>query len=226
MLRLKITAQSTWCVLIGLVFALYFVSAMAQEQAASAPWGREIVFDIPSQGLATALTAYAAASGTQVLYETSLTAGRNSAAVSGRFTPEAALQALLADTGLVGRRTDVDAVTILPEARTREAGAPSVTPDAPFLGALQAGILSALCGAAETRPGQYRMALQLWITADGVIRRVSLLASTGDARRDAALAKRLPGVSIGSHPPPGMNQPVTLAIVPRSPLQRPECDSG
>jgi hypothetical protein len=198
-------------------------SALAQTQSGPAPASQEIVFDIPSQDLAAALSAYAAKSGTQVLYEASLAAGRTSMAIKGKFRPEAALQALLAETGLVGRRTDVDAITIIPEARL--ATTPAVAPDARFLGVLQGSILDVLCQNAETRPGDYRMALQLWITAVGALQRVSLLSSTGDARRDSILVEKLHGLSIPALPPPELTQPITLVIVPRSSLQRPECGS-
>lgn len=196
----------------------------AEQPSRTAAGGQEIAYDIPSQSLAAALNAYAAASGIQVLYETSLTANRNSTAVKGRLTPDAALLALLAGTGLSGRRTDIDAVTILRAGDDISAGTSSpAPPDARFLGALQASILSALCGKAETRPGTYRMALQLWITPAGAIQRASLLGSTGDAERDATFVAALAGVTVGARPPAGMGLPVTLAVVPRSPLKHSEC---
>jgi hypothetical protein len=219
---LQIVLRRVPHVLFGLlVFGVF--STFAQQPIPLAPPGQEVVYDIPSQNLAEALNIYAAATGVQVLYETSLTSGLNSAAVRGSLTPEAALQTLLADTGLVGRRTDVDAITIFPEKRNRAAGESPVVPDSRFLGALQASILKALCNRAETRPGNYRMALQLWIAPYGAIRRAALLSSTGNAQRDAVLMEVLHNVAIGVLPPAGMSQPVTLAIVPRSPLQPPEC---
>lgn len=212
-------------VLFGLLLVFGVISAFAQQHAPLPPSGQEVVYDIPSQGLAEALSAYAAATGVQVLYETSLTSGRNSAAVRGKLTPEAALQALLAGSGLMAYRTDVDAITIFPESQKPVAGVSPVVPDARFLSALQASILKALCNRAETRPGNYRMALQLWIAPYGTIRRAALLSSTGNAQRDAVLTEVLRDVTIGALPPAGMSQPVTLAIVPRSPLQPPECST-
>ena len=198
------------------------MGAFAQQKSETAQ-GAEVVFDIPSQPLATALSAYGAIAGVQVLYETDLAVDRRSAALKGSFTQEAALQALLAGTGLVGRRTDVDAITIAPESREQSGSAAHIAPDGRFLGALQAGILGALCGNTDTRPGGYRMALQLWITSAGILQRASLLGSTGNAHRDEALIARLQNVRIAVSPPAGMTQPITLAIVPRSPLQSPEC---
>ena len=194
----------------------------AEKHGGPVPASQEIVFGIPSQDLTAALSAYPAKSGIQVLYETSLALGRTSMAVEGKFTPEAALQALLTGTGLVARQTDVDAITIIPETRLAKT---AVAPDARLLGVLQGSILDALCQNAETRPGDYRMALQLWITATGALQRVSLLSSTGDMRRDSVLVEQLRGVLVPALPPPGLTQPITLVIVPRSSLQRPECGS-
>lgn len=69
-------------------------------------------YKIPAQNLAAALDVYATISGLQVLYESSLVSGRLSSPVDGMLTSGAALQNLLAGTGLSGRMTDVDAVTI------------------------------------------------------------------------------------------------------------------
>jgi hypothetical protein len=226
MLYLEIIRRRTPQILFRFLLVLIAGSAVAQQQDlqdSTAVPSQEITYNIPPQSLAEALSAYGASSGTQVLYETSLTAGRSSAAVKGKFTPEAALQTLLAGTGLVGRRTDVDAITILLEPQNRASRNSLAAPDARFLGTLQASILNALCHRAETRPGNYRMALQLWITPSGAIQRASLLSSTGDTRRDEALTEVLHDVMIGALLPAGMGQPVTLVIVPRSPLHPPEC---
>lgn len=203
--------------LVALLLATMPLAAVAQ----TAPAPAVIDYDIPAEDLARALNAYAAASGLQVLYESALAAGRRSAAVKGRMTPEAALAQLLAGSGLVGRRTDTDAITLFAE--RREAATPAAPPPDPrFLGALQGAVLGALCGAEETRPGAYRAALQLWITPAGAIARAALLSSTGDVRRDAALQRLLPGTVVGA-PPQGLGQPVTLVIGPRAGGARPEC---
>lgn len=212
------TARGRWrgaCV--ALMLALMPVAAVAQ----TAPAPAVVEYDIPAEDLARALNAYAAASGLQVLYESALAAGRHSVAVKGRMTPDAALAQLLTGSGLVGRRTDSDAITLFAERRTDVAPAPA-PPDPRFLGALQGAVLGALCGANETRPGTYRAALQLWITPGGLIARAALLSSTGDVRRDAALPRQLAGAEVGA-PPPGLGQPVTLVIGPRGDGARAEC---
>jgi hypothetical protein len=216
--------MNTACALLALVLlASGHAAVLAQQGSSSEQASREVAFDIPSQPLAAALGAYGAKSGLQVLYESALASNKTSAAIKGVFTSEAALRALLVGTGLIGRRTDVDAVTVAPESRERSIDAGSVTPDTRFLGALQAGILNAFCQNADTRPGAYRMALQLWIGPTGALQRTSLLGSTGNARRDEALLSQLRDVQIAMRPPPGLSQPITLVIMPRSPLQQPEC---
>ncbi|MCA6109651.1 secretin and TonB N-terminal domain-containing protein [Bradyrhizobium cenepequi] len=221
--RTALTADFACALVASLLLAWSGLCVLAQQRYETTQGGEEVVFDIPSQPLAAALGTYGATTGVQVLYETALAAGRTSAAIKGSFTQEAALRALLAGTGLVGRRTDVDAITIVPTLREHPASAASIVPDARFLGALQAGVLGALCGNTDTRPGGYRMALQLWITPTGALQRASLLGSSGNARRDVALIAQLQNVQIAVLPPAGMTQPITLTIVPRSPLQPLEC---
>lgn len=211
-------------VLIALALAVRgSIPGLAQQAGQPPPISQELMFDIPAQPLATALGVYGATSGVQVLYESDLAANKMSVAIKGTFAPEAALRALLVGTGLVGRRTDVDAITVTPELRERSASAAPIAPDARFLGALQTGILDVLCRNSETRPGSYRMALQLWVTPAGILRHASLLGSTGNLRRDEALVLQLRDLRVAALPPPGLAQPITLAIVPRSPLQPSEC---
>ncbi|MCK9917684.1 STN domain-containing protein [Microbacteriaceae bacterium K1510] len=209
----------------ALILAVLAVGARVAAQDAAAPEDRQIDYDIPVQSLTSALSTFAATSGMQVLYETSLASGRMSTAIKGRFAPEAALRVLLEGTGLVGRRTDIDAITIAPDARERPVNTAAVAPDARFLGALQAGILRALCAANETRPGSYRLAFQIWMSPSGIIERSALLGATGAEQRDDALAKALQGVSTGAIPPYGLTQPITMVVVPREPGRHSDCDT-
>jgi hypothetical protein len=172
-------------------------------------------YNIPAQDLKAALNAFAATSGLQVLYETSLVAGRVSGAVMGHHPPKAALDKLLSGTGLVGRRTDFDAVTV--SLRPQERAELLSDQQRMFLGYVQAGIIAELCNGVETRSRDYRIAVQLWLTDYGTVRRAKLLSSTGSFRRDDAIAQALQRLSIGAVPPPGMRQPVTMALLPHQP---------
>ena len=58
-------------------------------------------FDIGGQPLVSALDAYSAATGLQVVYDATLAGGRRAQAVKGSMAPDMALQLLLEGTGLV-----------------------------------------------------------------------------------------------------------------------------
>jgi hypothetical protein len=181
-------------------------------------------FEIPAQALNSALNLYIRATGTLVLYETSLTAGRRSARVQGSLSREAALEMLLKGTGLSARRTEVDAFVILPDPGNKVSN-PVVTavPDRRFLSALQSGVLDVLCRNPQARPGGYNVAVELWIDSTGTVRRSALIGSTGDTARDAILIDTLRSASIGLSPPPGLPQPFILKIGPRPPKETGDC---
>ena len=62
-------------------------------------------FDIAASPLESSLNLFARQSGLQILYPSALVAGRRSSGVSGDHAPEAALRALLRETGLTYRRS-------------------------------------------------------------------------------------------------------------------------
>lgn len=62
-------------------------------------------FNIPPQSLASALNEFGRQSGRDILFSTEVAAGKQSPGVQGAYTPEAALHALLAGTGLEFRST-------------------------------------------------------------------------------------------------------------------------
>ena len=72
-------------------------------------------FNIVPQPLGTALNAFAETTGWQVNVPTELITGRTSPGISGSHQPEEALQMLLAGTGITYRRTDSNAVTLVPD---------------------------------------------------------------------------------------------------------------
>ena len=181
-------------------------------------------FDIPAQALDQALNALRSAARVDIFYETALTAGRRSREVKGNFTPGSALQTLLGGTGLLVNRTDVDAFAILPgRAEPDRAQAPASHPDGRFVSALQNGVLDLLCRNSQTRPGRYKVALELWIAPTGVIQHSALMASTGDVALDTALLQALRGGSINATPPAKVAQPFILAVAPRTPSETGDC---
>lgn len=193
-------------------------------QAQEHPAPAATAYDIPAQALDRALSDYIGLSGAQVLYETAIAAGRRSNGVKGEFSPQAALATLLAGTGLVALRIDIDAFVIHPApANTVDPLAAGSGPDVRFLSALQAGVLKALCGDPRTRPGGYKVGLELWIASNGTIHHSTLFGSTGDAARDALLSDTLRGKTISIGPPSNLPQPIILTIAPRSRHQTGDC---
>ncbi len=70
-------------------------------------------YNIPAGPLGAALTAFGERAGLRLLVSSELLVGRQSAAVSGQFTVEQALQRLLAGTGLMHRFTGPGTVTVV-----------------------------------------------------------------------------------------------------------------
>ncbi len=181
-------------------------------------------YEIASQELDAALADYIRASGAQVLYETGLTTGRRSKQVGGDFTPAAALAALLRGTGLSAHQTDIDTFVIVAASpAVAEPSAIFIRPHTHFMARLQAGVLAALCGSARTRPGEYRVAIELWIAPTGTVQRSALVGSTGDAERDKELLSVLSKASVQAMPPPGFPQPFIMSIGRKSPNETGDC---
>ena len=186
-------------------------------------------FKIPAAPLADALYAYTAATGLEGLAAGELLANRRSAEVRGMLTADEALQALLLGTGLVARFVDSGSFTLVP-IQTSATGAagmglPSEAPRyAHYSALLQDAVRRALCGQLQTRPGDYRTAVQLWISPSGTVARSLLVGTTGDADRDRLLSELFSTLSIGAPPPAGLPQPAILLILPRSRVE--ECASA
>lgn len=89
--------------------------AMAEESIVLAQADARLTFDIPAQPLPNALYAFGQQSGLQVTVDAALTAGLDAPRVEGLFTPEEALDLMLAGTGIVWRFTD-DGTVVLAKA--------------------------------------------------------------------------------------------------------------
>ena len=83
--------------------AILAISGAAQAQS---PAPAQINFSIPAGSLAAALNAYASQAGRQLMFTSDQVAGRRSPGLSGRMSADAALDQLLAGSGLVA----VDAI--------------------------------------------------------------------------------------------------------------------
>lgn len=180
-------------------------------------------FDIGPQPLSTAVRAFSDVTGQALLVDERLLVGRVSPGARGEFTAEDALRRLLAGTGLRERYTSDKAFTLMVSSEmamgsVTVAPAVSATESANAMAtdygaALQAAVESALCNSARTRPGAYRLALQVWVAPSGELHRVRLLGSTGEIERDKAVEAALGGLRVDA-PPAGLAQPLTLLLLP------------
>jgi hypothetical protein len=202
--------------------------SLASAARAEPPPG--ISFDIPSQPLEAALDVYGAVTRTQVFYETALAAGRQSNQVKGVYTPYAALRLLLGGTGLDFDYTTERTVALTParrpasNARSQVEGHPDIGKFDHFLGGVQAGVMAALCGHPEARPGDFKVAVRFWITGSGAIANPALLASTGKPSRDLAITNILARLAFSEPPPAQMPQPITMVLTTAaSPRDRDSC---
>lgn len=200
--------------------------SVAQEQSsAGQPQGSEGThaparFDIDAQTLATALRAFSEASGTAVLFDDGLVADRQTQGIHGEASPRDALRILLLGTGLEARFSSMNAFTVtLPDTAAAEPPrAPKPTEaDEPTLdngsaGVLQSAIERALCSRAATRPGAFRLAMQLWIDPAGSVANAVALAPSDDPARDDKVLSAVRTVRV----PSTLHRfsPVTVLLTP------------
>lgn len=209
------------------------VSASAPSQATSPTTGRpgplriddSIAFDISPQSLLTALRTYSEITGQAVLVDNTLAEGKHSPGVHGSFDKTDALQKLLAGTGLIASYSSDQAFTLkLAEPGATVARTVGERPESlgveesqavieQYAGKIQKPIESTLCQFDDTRPGTYRLAMQIWIAASGRIERIRPLTPI-DSQRDYEIRHALNGLVLAS-PPSGMPQPITLLLLPR-----------
>jgi hypothetical protein len=211
----------------------YQAVSPADEQADQAETGA-IVFDIPPQPLLTALRAYTEVTGQAVLVDNTLTAGRNSPGVSGSYDKVEALNRLLAGTGLIASYSTDQAFT-LKLAESGESGSAVVRERSEatvgggieavtqrYAGQIQRPIEAALCQSALTRPGNYRLALQIWVEPSGKVGQIKLLTPMEGVQRDDEVRQTLNKLVLDP-PPASMPQPITLLLLPGRKLSASAC---
>ncbi|RZL77790.1 MAG: hypothetical protein EOP66_08595, partial [Sphingomonas sp.] len=86
----------------SLAAALFVTSALSAMSASATSASAETLraFDVPAQPLAAALNSFARQAGVQIFFPSELIAGRRSPTLKGRMAPRAALDVLLAGSGL------------------------------------------------------------------------------------------------------------------------------
>lgn len=108
-------AKTVCAILLVFVQSSVFVTALVGQAGAQMSRTEEMDFNIPAQPVGPAVNVFANATGWQVSFPTDLVAGFTSPGINGQFTPEAALRALLAGTGLRYQFADTHAVTLVRE---------------------------------------------------------------------------------------------------------------
>jgi hypothetical protein len=227
-----------------LVHSLAWTAAVILVLAIGRGWAVEdttprreqpIAFSIPAQPLVSALQLYGQIAGVQVLYESRSAAGRQSTAVDGLYAPRDALALLLTGTDLRARYSRPDAVTLAPDdpetprGQSLLSGASlslgtlhvhgnlgAVPPISEYSEQVRRDIENALQHNAQTRVGNYRAALNVWINTARMVERVDVANSSGDPARDAALISTLRGVTIGSAAPLNAPRPVRVSVAVRT----------
>lgn len=189
-------------------------------------------FDVPAQNMGDALDAYSRQSQVSIVTSAQI-ALLWSAGVRGSYTRKQALSTLLGQHGLAAYFLDNRSVVIrFPDPAANQPAVPldripgvrtSLRDHGPYVGRLQQQVHASLCETALTRPGSYRLALQLWVSQYGHIQRVWLLGSTGAPSRDQAIERRLHGLSLGEQPDAQLPQPILLLLLPAAPPLRSQC---
>lgn len=110
------------------------LAAPAGLLAPAAAQARGVSFDIPARDLGGALRSLAVAADIQILFDEALVRGKRSPAIRGALTAEAALDRMLAGSGLVARRgangvVMVESASAIPSALGRQERATSTDPD-------------------------------------------------------------------------------------------------
>ncbi|URL57060.1 hypothetical protein IM816_10350 [Luteibacter flocculans] len=149
-------------------------------------------FDIDAQALPDALRSFSETAGIAVLFDDDLASGRRSSAVHALLEPRDALRLLLADSGLTAHFSSMNAFTVTAIHSASDAlpadavpsAADGALPDDRVAAAVQEAIERALCARASTRPGHYRLAMQVWIDPAGQVADAVALTPSDDPTRD------------------------------------------
>ncbi|MFC7379195.1 secretin and TonB N-terminal domain-containing protein [Brevundimonas sp. GCM10030266] len=181
-------------------------------------------FDLPSQPLEQALTAFSERTGLQMLYDSELARGRQSTAISGQYEPREALALMLAESGLAARFTAAGAVVIYAGSSSAVTLSPLTAVAAPVIGGaadgpaarayaatVQALITERLRRSPELGVGDYGVSIRLWVGPEGGARRVEFLSGSDDPHRDEAFAALIRSQAFPA-PPEGLPQPMRIAF--------------
>jgi iron complex outermembrane receptor protein len=92
--------------------AALMLLAIMQAQSASAETGQKQNFNIPPQSLSSALLQFSENTGVKTLFSADMARDIKTSGLSGSYTPQQALDKLLANTGIAYRFTDTESVAL------------------------------------------------------------------------------------------------------------------
>jgi hypothetical protein len=185
-----------------------------------------ITFTIPSQPLGAALEIYARISNREVLYDGALAVGRRSSEVDGVYTPQVALQILLAGTGLWAdfKDTNFFVVGLASAEKPIDGAGRQSSEQQRYYARLQASLRTAFC---ENRvPDGKRVAARLWVGQWGQVLQVKTLTSSDGGKLDRSIETILYGLKLGDPPPVGFAQPITIVVLPDALDVRQDCGNA
>lgn len=221
-------ARSRWWLdVLTLIFGILSLgaslAAVVDSPVARPPEpAKRVSFDIPAQPLASALQAFAQATGQSVFFDGQLAAGLESMPVHGELAPREALQRMLAGTRLAARYADDSTFTLVENDVPQQAAAPATAaPTAEPLSdgnarVVQQALERTLCRWPAVQPGTYRALVQLWVGPAGHVRRTRLLSTTGLAQRDAALETAMNTLVLTPPKEGTSDEPLTILLLPRT----------
>jgi TonB family protein len=206
----------------------------AEERKTDGP--KVFLFNISAQSLQSALIAYAAVVGRQLMYDPQRARSLRSQAVVGLFTADTALRMLIADTGLTIVPTGTD-VALVPWATVRANAAQGVETDGETTFVLDTLYISVPPGAEQhpdyTGYGQlvrnqilktlsndprtakhvFSVQVDIWVAPSGAITETRMARSSGRNSFDAVLQQAIEGIVVSRGPPSGMRQPIHVTVI-------------
>lgn len=210
------------CVLVILVIVFLGAEGWAGQPDTEPSFSPRFHLTIPAQPLGQALEAFSESTGLAVLFDSAY-AAFSAPELSGEYSAKAALNRLLMGSGLEAHwYQSSQAYAIAPRVNHDHGHKETKRPSKPprwsaryraYAGYIQDRVWQSLCEQARTRPGDYRLAMQLWIGDGGNVDRIVLLTSSGDRHRDAAIVERLERLSLAAVSG-RLPQPVTMVLMP------------
>lgn len=197
----------------GLAIVASPSSVLGRNQLGTSP----TFFELPAQKLSDALEVFVRLANREILYDGHLTEGRRSAEVGGVYTPETALEIILAGTGLeADAKEDGFFVLRRPVSQSSDRRPDQIIDDRHYYALIQAALRQTFCHA----PSPQRVAARLWIGRGGEVLQVRALGMVDGGRQRVEAALR--GMKVGG-PPPDFAQPVTIVVEAGGPEPAADC---